>query len=268
MPRITYHDRFAALLAKDYVSARDRSFAESLYSSYKRKGALSAGRRRCFLQMEERYASRPEPAAGIEELAPIIERIAELDPGSWDDRFINSVRTQLIGGRELSERQTDILDKIAAKYSDDAMAARASFSGQWDDIMAENYRIALGYYKTVGYFTRQVKALAADPSYTPTIEQYRKVTDNKFARKVLAGWHAEPKFVPGAMVALAAGATWRDSEKCPNKHNLCVVVATNAAIPTSAARGCKVYKVLPVGGAQTFLIEERYLKRGRAPKKK
>ena len=42
MPRTTYHDRFAALLAKDYVSDRDRSFAESLYSHYKRKGSFTA----------------------------------------------------------------------------------------------------------------------------------------------------------------------------------------------------------------------------------
>ena len=268
MPRITYHDRFASLLAKDYVSDRDRRFAESLYGHYKRKGSLTSGRRRCFIQMEERYATRPEPAAGIENLTPILSRLADIDPGSWDEQFVMSVKTQLLGGRQLSDRQTDILHKIEAKYSDDEMAKRQTWATDWDDEKAENYRIALSYYRQTGYFNRQVNTASQDPDFVPTREEYRKVTENKFARKVLAGWHAEPKFAAGSMVALAAGAHWTETQKCPNRHKLCMVVATNAASPTSAARGCKIYKVLPVGGSQTFLIEERHLKRGRVPKMK
>ena len=82
MPRITYHARFAALLAKDYVSDRDRSFAESLYSHYKRKGALPAGRRRCFIELEERYAVRPEPAPGAPELDMVLARIQASEGGN------------------------------------------------------------------------------------------------------------------------------------------------------------------------------------------
>ncbi len=266
MPRITYHDRFAALLAKDYVSDRDRSFAESLYEHYKRKGSLTAGRRRCFVQMEERYAVAPTPAAGLEEATTLYARVAVAAPGSWDARFINSIVGQLSAGREISQRQTEILDRIKDNYSDEAMEQRAGWATSWDEEKAEIYRVALGYYKSAGYFGGQVAQLQADPQYVPTLDEYRKVTDNKFARKVLAGWLGEAKFAPGTMVALGAGATYAQAQQCPT--GLCVVIQTNATIPTSAARGCKVYKLLPVGGVSTFLAEERQLKRARTPKKK
>ena len=45
MPRITYADRFATLLAKDYLSDRDRKFTESLFQYYQRKKALTTGSR-------------------------------------------------------------------------------------------------------------------------------------------------------------------------------------------------------------------------------
>ena len=268
MPRTTYHDRFAALLAKDYVSDRDRSFAESLYSHYKRKGSLTAGRRRCFVQMEERYATRPEPAEGIDEIDVLKGRVTATDPGSWDDRFVSSIRTQLLGGRNLSERQKESLEKIQGKYSDEAMDARDQWYAAWNDEKAERYAIAMSYYRSTGYYGKQVAAYFADTSMVPTMDEYNRVTDNKFIRKIYAGWFAEPKYAVGSMVALGAGATYAQSQSCPNKDNLAMVIATNIAVPTSAARGKKLYKLLPIGGAQTFICEERPLKRARTPKKK
>ena len=268
MPRTTYHDRFAALLAKDYVSDRDRSFAESLYTSYKRKGSLTAGRRRCFVQMEERYATRPEPAEGLDEINVLKGRVSAADNGSWDDRFVSSIRTQLLGGRDLSERQKEILEKIQGKYSDEAMAASDQWYSTWNDEKAERYAIAMAYYRSSGYYGKQVAAYFADTSLVPAMHEYNRVTDNKFIRKIYAGWFSEPKYAVGSMVALGAAATYAQSQSCPNKDNLAMVIATNIAVPTSAARGNKLYKLLPIGGAQTFICEERQLKRARTPKKK
>ena len=56
MPRTTYADRFEALLAKDYIPTRDRQFIESLYTYYKSKGSLTAGRRTYFQRLEAQYA--------------------------------------------------------------------------------------------------------------------------------------------------------------------------------------------------------------------
>jgi len=267
MPRITYHDRFAALLAKDYLTSRDRTFASSLYSHYRRKGSLTTGRRRCFLQLEERYATRPTPIAGADELDVIIGRVEQIaGEGSWDFGFITSVQSQLRAGRPLSDRQTEILAGIEEKYGDDQMAEREAWIAAWDAEKAEHYRIVMTYYGRGGYYGRQVQAFRANPEIVPTMKQYNAITNNKFAKKVLAGWFSAPKFPVGSMVALGAGARWELRQKC--KAGMAIVVSVNAEVPNSAARGNKIYKLLPIGGVETLLCEERHLKRARAPKRK
>tara|TARA_R110000824_G_scaffold92217_7_gene223905 strand:+ start:3622 stop:4440 length:819 start_codon:yes stop_codon:yes gene_type:complete len=272
MPRTTYHDRFAALLAKDYVAPRDRKFAEDLYSHYKTKGSMTSGRRRCFLQMEERYATRPEPLDGADELGELLKRIQRTVQGStrpsWDHGFVSSVQGQLRSGRALSERQAAILTDIKDKFSDEKIATQRAWMDSWNAEKAESYRVVMEYYGNSGYFTRQVNAWREDRDITPSYDDYCKVTDNKFAKKILDGWHAPPKYAPGSMVALGSGASYRQREQCPNRYNLCMVIASNVAVPSSAARGNKVYRVLPVGAAKPFIVEERQLKASRLPKKK
>jgi len=47
-----------------------------------------------------------------------------------------------------------------------------------------------------------------------------------------------------------------------------LVIAANAGPVTSAAKGSKVYKVLPVGCPETILIEERFIMKARKLGKK
>jgi hypothetical protein len=263
MPRITYTDRFDALLAKGYLSQRDRTFAESLYGHYKRKRSLTTGRRRCFLQLEDRYAAAPQPAEGLEEMTALK---GSVEAGSWDHGFVESLEGQLRAGRALSPRQTEILAKIKAKYSEAEVARRHAWADSWDADMAAKWKVLMTYYGQTGYYTRAVRAHEESPETVPSPEDWSRIAENKFARKILAGWLAEPKFPAGSMVAMAASAPWTAKSAC--KSGLGVVVATNAGVPTSAARGNKIYKVLPVGGVQIFTCEERHLKTARAPKKK
>ena len=92
----------------------------------------------------------------------------------------------------------------------------------------------------------------------PTIEQYNKITKNKFAVKVLTAHFADPKFAPGSLVQFGATAPAHMRRLPP-----CVVIKANAAPITSAAKGAKVYSVLPMGSAKTVLCEERHLKKAR-----
>ena len=50
--------RFEAIIGSGLLTSKDIEFANSLYSSYKRKRALTAGRRRCLAQLEARVADR------------------------------------------------------------------------------------------------------------------------------------------------------------------------------------------------------------------
>ena len=131
MPRITYADRFATLLAKDYLSDHDRQFAESLFVSYQRKKVLSVGLRRCYLQLEERYATRPiaddHMVTRIEGLRVRMKNADDLD-GGWADKFSLSLLKQAQTGATLSPKQTSVLAQIEEGWTKEKLNARQS----WD----------------------------------------------------------------------------------------------------------------------------------------
>jgi len=270
MARSTYGTRLEALIANPAISQRDKAFAESLHSFYTSKRRLTAGRARCVKQLEDRYS--PEKlAAAMEKGAAMLERLNAVcertEPKSWGRGFVNSLQGQIMAGRELSEKQIKTLEKIEAENSDDAIATRATWkrdyrhgtAAAWGTAPVKVAEIAARYYKSAGYFQGLVHSILNDDGFVPTIEQYNKITKNKFAVKVLTAHFADPKFAPGSLVQFGAGA--------PGIHRRikvpCVVISSNGGPITSACKGAKVYSVLPMGSAKTLLCEERHLKKAR-----
>ena len=274
MARSTYGTRLEALIANPAISSRDKTFAESLLRFYTSKRRLTAGRARCVKQLEDRYS--PEKlAAAMEKGAAMLERLNAVcertEPKSWGRGFVNSLQGQIMAGRELSEKQIKTLEKIEAENSDEAIKARDTWKldyiDQADpawvglDVNARHYevaRVAARYYKAAGYFQRLVDSILNDDGFVPTIEQYNKITKNKFAVKVLTAHFADPKFAPGSLVQFGATAPAHMRRLPP-----CVVISSNGGPIVSAAKGAKVYSVLPMGSAKTLLCEERHLKKAR-----
>ena len=269
MPRTTYADRFQTLLGGP-LTDRDRTFTQSLFDFYKRKGRLTPGRVRCVKQLEERYspeklATAAERGAGmLSRLGAVTERI---QGDSWADTFIKSLTDQVSVGRDLSPRQMEILTKIEQDHSKEAVTARQKWSERYtsnEDSMREKATVVAGYYTHTGYFRNLVSSIMSDPAYVPTEKQYRKMVENKFAQKVLDAHYSTPKYAVGSFVALRASADYATQAAAGGKP--CVVIQTDAAPVINAARGAKKYKVLPVGSAVPVIIEERYLKIARGLK--
>ena len=269
MARSTYGTRLEALIANPAISQRDKAFAESLHRFYTSKRRLTAGRARCVAQLEDRYS--PEKlAAAMEKGAGMLERLNAVcertEPKSWGRGFINSLQGQIMAGRELSEKQIKTLEKIEAENSDEAIKARDTWKVDYifenDPAWpARHYKIAqvaAHYYKGAGYFQSLAHSIIADDGFVPTIEQYNKITKNKYAVKVMAAHFADPKFAPGSLVQFGATAPAHMRRLPP-----CVVIKANAAPVQSAAKGAKIYSVLPMGSAKTLLCEERHLKKAR-----
>ena len=270
MARSTYGTRLEALIANPAISSRDKAFAESLHSFYTSKRRLTAGRARCVAQLEERYS--PEKlAAAMEKGAAMLERLNAVcertEPKSWGRGFINSLQGQIMAGRELSEKQIKTMEKIEAENSDEAIKARDTWKldyryendPAWPGRHSKVAEVAARYYKAAGYFQGLVHSILNDDGFVPTIEQYNKITKNKFAVKVLTAHFADAKFAPGSLVQFGATAPSALRRiKVP-----CVVITSNGGPITSAAKGAKVYSVLPMGSAKTLLCEERHLKKAR-----
>ena len=270
MARSTYGTRLEALIANPAISKRDKAFAESLHRYYTSKRRLTAGRARCVAQLEDRYS--PENlAAAMEKGAGMLERLNAVcertEPKSWGRGFINSLQGQIMAGRELSEKQIKTLEKIEAENSDEAIKARDTWkrdyrhgtAAAWGAPPVKVAEVAARYYKAAGYFQGLVHSILNDDGFVPTIEQYNKITKNKYAVKVLTAHFADPKFAPGSLVQFGATAPSALRRiKVP-----CVVISPNGGPIVSAAKGAKIYSVLPMGSAKTLLCEERHLKKAR-----
>ena len=275
MARPTYRTRLEVLINNPAISGRDKDFAQSLLSYYERKGRLSAGRVKWVATLEERYS--PEKLlAATKKNSTMLARLnaisSRCEPSSWAAGFVESLTSQVKGDRRLSERQLQILKKIEAEHDDTAMAERQKWVESYknDPALRADAIVVANYYLSTGYFRDTAKSITEDESFIPTYSQYNKMVKNKYAQKVLASHNAPAKYPAGSLVTFRAnapsGVRYLDGAYLKRNVTL-MVIETDAAPITSAARGAKVYKLLPVGKATTLEVEERYIMKAR-PKKK
>ena len=253
---------FDAILADARITGSERSFVESLQAHYRKRKSLTAGRRRCLLQIEERLQAAP---ATIEvnldnRLADVLSRVT-LAGDTWAVEFIGSLRGQLLAGRALSPRQEEILAKVEARHSDEAQAVRDNWASSFTSEMRARMVIAANYYlANPPYFADLARKATTDDAFIPSERAYEKMVENKFVAKVIESTLSEPKFNPGSNVAIRANAR---VGLMSTRYTNGVVLKADASPVTSPARGSKVYSVLFFGKTEATLIEERWLKKAR-----
>ena len=129
--------------------------------------------------------------------------------------------------------------------------------------MRESLKFAAEYYKAnPPYFGDAATRILSNPDYVPTEKLYRKMVENKYVQRALANANETAKFPVGTMVMV------RDSKSVQGRISryrgqLAVVVECSEDV-RSATKGSRNMVVLPVGGTETILTEERYLKRAKA----
>ncbi len=263
--RTSWKSAFAELLSNPALSDRDRGVVKSLQGHYERSRTLTAGRKSYFYIIKERTDAA---AVAIAERAALGEttmcaRLKALDSriedrSSWDAGFVESLIRQE-AQRQLSARQVETLEKIEARHTDELLSERQAWlNGGYGATERVRMRLACEYYGRSGYYSTITSRFFADEDYMPTKEHYDKVVNNKYAQKVITAWEAPAKYPVGTLVTLRSNApasVWRTM----GPQAACVVISVNEPI-VSSAKGCKRYKVLPVGSALVFLVEERYLK--------
>ena len=81
---------------------------------------------------------------------------------------------------------------------------------------------------------------------------------------VLREHHAPAKYPVGSYVQPRSGASAHFRRVLNGKP--AIVIQTDAGPIVSAAKGAKIYKLLPIGGAETLTVEERYIMKARKVK--
>jgi len=143
MARITYSDRFEALLAKDYIIKRDRQFLESLYVYYKSNRALTSGRREHFLRLENQYHNPPAVATEdkelIKELNTLISKLSRhYAKDDRDQKILGSFVEQIRSGKSLSSRQMAIVEEKRDLCSEKNIKQSQQWKHTWNSEKAEN----------------------------------------------------------------------------------------------------------------------------------
>ena len=202
----------------------------------------------------------------------------------WADGFADSIREQVTKGRRLSDRQKVVCHKILKENSKEANRELANWATEYNTHHKKKAKQIATYYsvQSGGYFRDLVKTILADE--VPPRGKYLKMRNNKYAKKVLAEIERKPRFStedhiePNSkfqtgysfkhpMMSGRNGDTYVSGDEKSNfKARGGIIIDVDDKIH-SAAKGAKRYLVLPFGSANTYWVEERFLKKKAKVKK-
>ena len=184
----------------------------------------------------------------------------------WENGFVESLLEQFNKRGRLSPKQVEILERIEIhKLSKEAQGAVQEWAVNYDEEKRRIAMICAKYYLKTGYFTVLATNIVSDPDYMPTERGWKKMCENKYAKKVVAEHDAPIKYAVGSVVEFRSTADW--NMKRATGGMPCIVISSGGDI-MSAAKGSKPYKVLPYGSVKMVDCEERHLKKCKKPKKK
>jgi hypothetical protein len=199
----------------------------------------------------------------------------------WAKGFSVSIIEQINKGRKLSEKQMFHVNKIIADNSENAQIEAEKWMTTYHEKYQADAEYLAGYYATTNYFRSIVDAITA--GRTPPRRAFLKMYGNKYAKKILAEREKPPRFDARTHVVgnskfrtdkvvrgqpLKAGyfldQSWHilnESKALFSKHGGFIVRVENRVV--SAAKGNKIYSILPVSGKSIIHIEERFLKKAK-----
>ena len=255
MARVTLGDRLEVLASSPHLPEGRRQFAASLLAHYQKRRSLTSGRRvwvdRLEAMVEEAKNRDPSEYEAI--VADIEDVMSRVKPESWSADFLASIRDQAKrAGARLSRRQQEIFDKIKSENTPEMVERRGRWAHEYRTHHRETAAVLAAYYLTTGYWLNMARAIVDDAEYVPPMDKFQKMSQNKFAAKVLAAWRADPKYPVGTSVIERPGKVHRLKKGG-------MVLSTSEPI-VSAAVGCKMYKVLPYDSTEPVLVEERCVK--------
>ena len=194
----------------------------------------------------------------------------------WAKGFSVSIIEQINKGRKLSEKQMFHVNKIIADNSESAQIEAEKWMTTYQEKYQADAEYLAGYYTTTNYFRSIVDAIKA--GRTPPRRAFLKMYGNKYAKKILAEREKPPRFdarthvvgnskfrtdkvVRATVPSVQSWKILNESKVLFSKHGGFIVRVENRVV--SAAKGNKIYSILPVSGKSIIHIEERFLKKAK-----
>ena len=203
------------------------------------------------------YKKTPVPRISDEK---ILKRILALKQNSSISPNVFSFVSSLAAGFKkyggVTQKQYEAFCEIEESYLH-AEKRTSEWAQQYNDKHREIAHIcALYYCDNPPYYGDLSYRLLYDKNFIPTEKQYKSLTENKYSLKVLESHYATSKYKVNDYVSLRKNNPTRIRENT----NLFVVVQVAPEPVTTAAKGTKKYKILPLDNKETYIVEERWLK--------
>lgn len=260
--RQTYPERFTKVLASNNLSEKERSFIESCQNFYSRKSRLTAGQAKWFKKIESQVALLDDgKELGDPSLSKELQKIIELsEPSSWARGFTESLLKQNKMGRTLSEKQLSTFEKIKKDFSPEAIKEKNKWVEEYDEEKKQVAKICAEYYKRQGYYFADLSnKILSDDSFIPSQKQWEKLTQNKYAKKVVdSSKISEAKYSKNDCVQLRKTSIhYKHNKKLRDKPGF--IIKTNSSNP-EAIKGGRYYDILFAGELKIYKILEKDLK--------
>jgi len=190
-----------------------------------------------------------------------IQKVSDKNTDQRSQEFINSLLTFCKKNDGLTKNQLSCFERLESHFSPQAEEQAKEWIKNFDEVKRNLIKVCALYYQHTPYnFDGIIKRILNEPDFIPTEEQYKKITANKFAQKVMISTTSEPKYPKNSLVQIRKEAR---SIPVPMLGRLAFVIQPDSSPVRNAAKGAKRYKILPFGTTQTIEVEERHLKWGK-----
>lgn len=183
---------------------------------------------------------------------------------------------------KLSSAQMYHLERLYNKYSIEELQKQRDFAENYSKDQRLMAIRCAEYYSNQypPYYETIITKVLEDPQgHTLQYNQFNKMCNNKYAKKVLSCYDADPLYKVGDFVQIRATnridiANTNQKEGHQPRRNVCgqlankvcMVLETNAKPITRAAKGARIYKVLITNEARPIYAHESDLKKQRRQK--
>ena len=212
----------------------------------------------------QRRQQRPRVSSGAKlELTNRIEGIAGRGVtimSDWERSFLQSLRESVDKYGRLTSKQHEILQRIENKTDPAQIKARNMWSDNFTPEMRTKLVFAARYYKAnPPYFGDAADRILASDNYMPSEKLYRKMVENKYVQRAMENSAAAPKYEVGSMVTVRNSQSVREHKTSRARGLNAIVLAIEEKV-NNATKGSRKITILPVGAAEAFVTEERWLK--------
>tara|TARA_B100001123_G_scaffold74689_1_gene84133 strand:+ start:22557 stop:23207 length:651 start_codon:yes stop_codon:yes gene_type:complete len=197
----------------------------------------------------------------------------------WDRSFLESIHHQLEKGKVLTAKQKSVLGRVLSQNTEVDEKHMEGWKEEYYSKHASEAMIAAYYHLQHPYYQCQAEDILN--GRVPRRKHFIKMMNNKHTQKVLRESKKHPRFKAGTYVRAKTNfdrthmsfSTWKDPQEkfldwdvkrrafldFGKKGGL--IIGIDQEIH-SAAKGAKRYKILAIGCALPFYVEERFLKYG------